>query len=465
MFQNGALVVNSLPQTQSLSSVPTGLQAASVNSLLETPVATSTPVQQTASLNLNDFGGMVIASATSQFVVEGALSGDLAINNNVVTSGFDTVYTVPDMIQAGDTSGLNLVSQSALFDASLVNDTDVVMTMKSFDDVVDNKSLAGFLEKNYALGNNEAFFSDLKEIGNASAFKSTMSNITATDTISRFAHEDLTAMRELNLQMNDKMFANNDKQIYETQGSMNGFSFKNDNHSSATYALGTKRIAPRWKVGYAMSNTTLNTDDDNDTTRRGSLFGVFAPIGYENGGLQMISTPQLAYQRAHYTRKGYNDTSYYGIIEKRIFALMNEARYPVEVTKNFTLTPTVEFNAIAYNQKGSESNKPYALTMPNDNRLSVEAGIGLKATKAFGNVNVNAGLMMYREFADPYDIKMGMRGMEGSFNLYDNTNKYRGVANFGFDYDVNEWNLYGTVQHFMESDTHTNVKTGLKYRF
>ncbi|MBO5997626.1 MAG: autotransporter domain-containing protein, partial [Alphaproteobacteria bacterium] len=122
-------------------------------------------------------------------------------------------------------------------------------------------------------------------------------------------------------------------------------------------------------------------------------------------------------------------------------------------------------NAIAFNQRGSEGNKAYALTMPSDNQLSVEAGLGLHANKQIGNVNLNAGLMVYKEFADPYNVKMGMRGMDGSFNLYDDTNEYRGVATFGFDYDVNEWNLYGTVQHFMESDTHTNVKTGLKYKF
>ena len=73
----------------------------------------------------------------------------------------------------------------------------------------------------------------------------------------------------------------------------------------------------------------------------------------------MISTPQIGFARGHYTRKRYNGTSYEGVIEKRIFALMNEARYPMTVGK-VEIAPTVEFNAIAYNTKGSEDEKAYA---------------------------------------------------------------------------------------------------------
>ncbi len=78
LFQDGALIVtnNSQNSPMSVSSV------------------------KPASLNLNDFGGTVVASDTSQFIVEGSISGDLAINNNVIENGFDTTYSVKNMIQA-----------------------------------------------------------------------------------------------------------------------------------------------------------------------------------------------------------------------------------------------------------------------------------------------------------------------------------------------------------------------------
>lgn len=371
----------------------------------------------------------------------------------------------------GDASLLSLESASYMFDANFeenasnANGLNIVMQKKDFDTIVENKSLANFLENNYVMGNNEAFFDEIKAIGNAVAFTSAMNGLIGQDTIARFNHEDLTAMREISLQMNETMFANSDKPFFETQGKVDGFAFKNNNNSSGQYALATKRISPRWKIGYAMSKTDIKTEDNNDSNRNNEMFQVFAPIGYENGGLKLISTPQIGFARGHYTRKGYNDESYKGVMEKRIFALMNEARYPVKVMGGFELAPTVEFNAIAYNQKGGEDKKEYSLTMPSDNQLSVEAGFGLHANKQIGNVKFNAGLMMYKEFADPYNVKMGMNGMEGSFNLYDNTWEYRGVASFGFGYDVDMLNIYGKVQQFIENDNYTNVKAGIKYSF
>ncbi|MBO5997513.1 MAG: hypothetical protein J6P93_03210 [Alphaproteobacteria bacterium] len=442
---------------------------------LSTTALSTTQSESPKVVTLNS-GVNYISEGNASFEAEGNIvSGSVIAGLSNVMDGNSFVYTADGrgngaIIGNGDSSMLSLDSASYLFDASFqtnannANGFDIVMTMKSFDDVVDNKSLASFLTNNYAAGNNEAFFSELKSFGDAAAFTSAVNSIMASDVITKFAHEDISAMREINFTMNAAMFANDDKQVFETQGTVNGFNFKDNNNSSGQYALGTKRISPNWKVGYAMSKANINTDNDNDTTRHNEMFHVFAPIGYERNGIKLISTPQIGFARGHYTRKGYNDTSYNGVIEKRIFALMNEARYPIEVG-SFEIAPTVEFNAIAFNQRGSEGNKAYALTMPSDNQLSVEAGLGLHANKQVGNVNLNAGLMVYKEFADPYNVKMGMRGMDGSFNLYDDTNEYRGVATFGFDYDVNDWNLYGTVQHFMESDTHTNVKTGLKYKF
>lgn len=68
-------------------------------------------------------------------------------------------------------SDLHLQSQSALFNASLAeNGHDVNLTMKSFDEVVKNKSLANFLQNNYAAQNNENLFSSLKLNGGVAMY-------------------------------------------------------------------------------------------------------------------------------------------------------------------------------------------------------------------------------------------------------------------------------------------------------
>ena len=431
---------------------------------------TSGVIETSGSINFASFGGKTIALPEAQFISAMSISDDLYLSPEFVKNTFDNVVVAKDMIHALDVSGLRLVSDSVLFTAKLAdNGSDVVMTRRSFNDLVANKSLAGFLEANYAAGNGEGFFNMLKNIGTASEFAGTLSDITAKDTFSRFAYEDLTAMREVNFAMNEAMFANDDKPLFETTGSVNGFGFKSDNNSQSQYALATKRVSPRFKVGYAMSNTTLNSDDDNDTTRRNQLFQVFAPIGYERAGVKLISTPQIGFARGHYTRASDGNGSYKGVIEKRTFALMNEARYPMSFGK-YEVAPTVEFNAIAYNQKGREDAKAYALTMPSDTNVSIEGGVGLRLSRAAevghdSKLSMTAGVMMYREFADPYNIKMGMQGMEGSFELYDERSPYRAVASFGFGYDLGSVNMYGSIQHYMQSDTYTKAKAGFKLGF
>ena len=434
---------------------------------------TSGTLSSEGTLNLNAFSpdgtGSVSLIKGGKLEAENIV-GNLHIDASNVKGGFANDYTVESAIHAPDVSGLRLMSDSVLFTAKLAdNGSDVVMTRRSFNDLVANKSLAGFLEMNYAAGNGEGFFNMLKNIGTASEFAGTLSDITAKDTFSRFAYEDLTAMREVNFAMNEAMFANDDKPLFETTGSVNGFGFKSDNNSQSQYALATKRVSPRFKVGYAMSNTTLNSDDDNDTTRRNQLFQVFAPIGYERAGVKLISTPQIGFARGHYTRASDGNGSYKGVIEKRTFALMNEARYPMSFGK-YEVAPTVEFNAIAYNQKGREDAKAYALTMPSDTNVSIEGGVGLRLSRAAevghdSKLSMTAGVMMYREFADPYNIKMGMQGMEGSFELYDERSPYRAVASFGFGYDLGSVNMYGSIQHCMQSDTYTKAKAGFKLGF
>ena len=107
-------------------------------------------IMQAQSLNLGSMGGNVVAGLGSQFVVDNELSGDLNISSDIVAQGNQTTYIAQNMIDAGDVSGLNVRSASAMFNASLAdNGHDVVMTMKDFDSLTDNASLAAFLKNNF----------------------------------------------------------------------------------------------------------------------------------------------------------------------------------------------------------------------------------------------------------------------------------------------------------------------------
>ena len=422
-------------------------------------------------MNLDSFGGNVMAGLGSQFVVDNALSGDLNISSNLVQNGNQTTYIAENMIDAGDVSGLNVRSASAMFNASLAdNGHDVVMQMKDFNELTDNASLAAFLKNNYTNGNGAELFSTLKSLDNMSAFNSTLSGLTGLNTFTQFAHEDLSAMREISFSMNNKLFENSSRDSFDISDSTGYFSFSNDrNGGSGRYGISSDKISDNWKLGYGMAMANINTGDGDSMHRQNNLWLFYMPATYTNDDIELVVAPKAGFAHSEYNRRGYNNINYDGYIEKRIFGLMNDLRYPLTFG-NWTFAPDLAFNAIIYDQSGCEEEQEFSLIIPDDRTVSVETGLGFytryeKQLSDGSKFKLNSGLMLYREFGDTYDIKLGMRGMDGTFNLYNNDYEYRGAASLGFDYMSGYLHLYGNAQYFMDNDNYMNFKGGFGYRF
>ncbi|MBR1840772.1 MAG: hypothetical protein IJ778_01410 [Alphaproteobacteria bacterium] len=421
------------------------------------------------SLNLNDFGGTVVASNTSQFVVEGAISGDLAINNNVVENGFDTTYSVKDMIQASDTDGLNLQSQSVLFDAKLENNTDAVMTMKAFNDVVENNSVADFLQNNYASSNNEDLFKALKSAENVAELNSNIDDLLGKNMLSHMAFEDLSMLREVSLNMNNHLFEKEGSFAFGENISPSGYD--NKFGSISRYSLNGFNNG-KTSFGLGVSITDIHTvESKKDNRRYDRNFMMSMPVGHKTHGFELISTPKLGYAHGTYKRKGFNDMVYDGKIQRRTFALMNEARYPLNF-KGVRLFPSTEFNMIGYNIKGHEDSQQYALRMKSQNHYSVEAGLGLMAQKEFKpykghKFNVNGGVAVYHEFSNPYELEVGMSDMDGYYKLQDEKRgENRTVVRFGFDYSLKDkMNVSANLMTNIDHEYRSGANIDLKYNF
>ncbi|MEE6207624.1 MAG: autotransporter outer membrane beta-barrel domain-containing protein, partial [Alphaproteobacteria bacterium] len=432
-------------------------------------IQTGTMSANTASLNLNDFGGTVVASDTSQFVVEGAISGNLAINNSVVENGFDTTYSVKDMIQAQDTGGLNLQSQSALFDATLQNNTDAVMTMKAFNDVVENSSVADFLQNNYAANNNEDLFKTLKSASSVAQLNSNIDDLFGKSMLSRMAFEDLSMLREVNFDMNNHLFEKEGTFAFGENISPSGYD--NNVGSVGRYSLNGYNNG-KLSFGFGISITDVRTGDRHGDNRRFDRnFMMSAPIGHRTRGFELITTPKMGYADGVYDRKGLNNITYDGKIQKRMFALMNEARYPLDFG-GVKLVPSAEFNMIGYNIKGHEDKEQYALRIKSQNHYSVEAGFGLMAEKEFKpfknhKFNINGGVAVYHEFANPYQLKVGMNDMDGYYKLQDEKRSdNRTVVRFGLGYELKD-NIDVSTSWLTNIDREyrTDANLDLKYRF
>lgn len=422
-------------------------------------------------MNLNSMGGNVVAGFGSQFVVENELSGDLNISSELVQNGNQTTYIAENMIDAGDVSGLNVRSASAMFNASLAdNGHDVVMQMKDFNELTDNASLATFLANNYANGNGSDLFVTLKSIDNMSAFSSTLSGLTGLNTFTQFAHEDLSAMREISFSMNNKLFENSNRDSFDISDSTGYFSFSNShNGGNGQYGISSDKISDNWKLGYGMAMANINTGNGDNMHRQNNLWLFYMPATYTNDGYELVVAPKAGFAHSEYNRRGYNNINYEGYIEKRIFGLMNDLRYPLTFG-NWTFAPDLAFNTIVYEQSGREDEQAFSLIIPDDRTISVETGLGFytkyeKQLSNGGKFKLNSGLMLYREFGDTYDIKLGMRGMDGTFSLYNNDYEYRGAASLGFDYTDGHLHLYGNAQYFMDDGNYMNFKGGINYRF
>ena len=424
-----------------------------------------------SAFDFDSMNGNVVATNGAQFIAENDISGTLNLSSDIVTDGFDTTYVAENMIQAGDTSKLTLRSGSAMFDAKLAdNGNDVVMTMKSFDTLSDNKSLAAYLTDNYTKGTSAEFFGGLKSGANMAEFNNILNGLSGLNAFTQFDREDMSAMREINFSMNQQMFMNGDRDEYQVSGAMEHFSFSNSsNGGSGSYGISNSRMSDNWKLGYGLAMANIGTNDDFGTSRSNQIGLFYMPMTYTNDNIEFISTPRVGFAKSHYSRRGYNNMNYDGYIEKQIFGFNNDLRYPMTFG-NWTIAPDLGFNAIMYRQSGHESDQAFSLIIPADEIYSVEAGFGLFTKYEHkldnGSLRFNSGVMLYRELADTYNMKLGIRGLDGTFNLYDDAeHNYSGAATLGFDYKSGRFSLYGNAQYFVDSDAYTNVKAGFRLHF
>ena len=282
---------------------------------------------------------------------------------------------------------------------------------------------------------------------------------------SRFAFEDLTMLRELNFDINQKLFANEEEYL-STSGSVLSFAFS----GNSRYSLTSQR-SDNCSWGLSVAFSDINSSDSSDHNRRSDkMYNISLPFGYQKKGIDFITTPRIGYAYGTYNRDGFDDKSYEGKVEKQMFGLMNEARYPLTFG-GWTIAPSVEFNLISYQISGYEDKQPYSLKIKSQNNYSVESGLGVNATKQvkFGEkskLNFNVGMAVYHEFADPYKIKLGMNGMSGSFTLRDeNRSDNRAVIRSGFDFTHDNISVIGSLVSYIDKEAQTSAGLDFRYWF
>lgn len=425
----------------------------------------------TTSINTEDLGGGSIVMMSGSNITAPEVSGNLILGADITQGSNNDIYVTPNLV-TGDTQNLSVSSQSAMFSASINNDnstTDGVLTRNSFNSLIDDSSIADYLEHNYTAGNASDLFNKLKQAESLSQLNRNISDLFGQKMLARMTFEDMSMLREINLDMNDNMFK--EEGAFALSGTVSPSSYANNVGSIGRYALnGFNHGKTSYALGISISDVSTY-DDDKENSRSDRSFVMSAPIGYKTRGFELITSPKIGYAYGEYNRNGLDGT-YNGKVYKRMYALMNEARYPLNWGK-MKFTPSAEFNMIGFNVKGSEDNqKPYYLRIKPQRHYSVETGIGLTAEKEFSlyklhNFKINGGLAFYHEFANPYELDVSMSEMDGTYRLHDEKrHDNRTVVRFGFDYELGEdVDVSASLLSNIDGEYRTDAACDIKYHF
>ena len=97
-----------------------------------------------------------------------------------------------------------------MFNAT-TKDKDVILTRNNFNDLLENKDLANFFEKNYEEKQNLSLFDKLKEAKSLQALTKTTNNLTGNDIIPTFKRQNKIVQQNISQTFDDNLFNQEDK--------------------------------------------------------------------------------------------------------------------------------------------------------------------------------------------------------------------------------------------------------------
>ena len=453
---------NSLSVPMLLSATNSGTIINSGLITTNSALAFSASTDDTSSVNIANGGSFKALS----------FSGNVVADSDITLGGFENEYTNQNSF-VGEDLGLNITSGSYLFNADkALNDngnTDVIMSKKDFASVVENSSLADFLENNYAEKNNENLFNSLKSAENSAQFNQNLNDLFGNNLMSNLTFEDLNTLREMNFAMNDNLTEQKKGTFSLADGVeiVKGQKFGSSSHFALNgYSDGKTSVA----VGLAVANVQADNKSKNSNKLDKNIM-LSMPVSHKTHGFELITSPKLGYARGSYEREGLNGENYDGTVERKTFALMNEARYPFKFN-GVKIVPNAEFNMIGFNIKGREDTKQYSLNIDSQNHYSVESGVGFNLEKEFtpnkdSVLKISGGMSFYKEFADPYDLKIGMNEMNGNYKLKDEKHgDKRTVLRFGAGYNIKEnLDISAILRTNIDREYRTDTGLSLNYHF
>ncbi len=408
-----------------------------------------------------------------------ALKGTVTADANITQSGFDTTYRNNDSF-VGEDAGLNIVSGSYMFNAEKAanesGNTDVIMTMKSFNETVANKELAAYLSTNYTAQKGEEVFNTLKGAVNASAFDMALNREFGFSMIPNLAKQDLDLLSNINRAANDDILAQTNEinrakvnvmayqQEFDGKQNVSGYKDK----VTAVYGFSDYQIASNWRAGFGAAAARSDSDFDDGSSRYNNVLEVFAPLTYTNDNFRAMAKPKVGFGKGHYSRSG-ADKAYKADLTNYYYGVDAEARQTIDVDVA-QLEPIAGANITEVKVDGLKENNG-GLKADSDKVTSVQSVIGMDIKKDFDlgkeqSVLLTAGGRYFHEFGSKYSTMATMDNMLGSYQISSNRlQRNSGLLTVKAQYDYKKLSLSAAVNAPLEQKSNVYYLFNLGYKF
>ena len=426
--------------------------------------------------SMGDGSGEVIAGKDGTIKAD-EVSGNLVAGSDITTGSNEDEYINENSVIA-DKIEVDLTSGSAMFGSALLkqnNSGSILMTRKSFNEIMDDKDLAQYLEQNYQNNNRIDLFDELKGANDNNKLYATANTLLGRDFLPLIALQNQQRVRHFNNTMEDLVL---DNDTIEDERSVGSF-IRYHNEQEATNTLPEyedqvtgvsilfdKAINPNYRFGTGIGLYNAYTDFDSNQTRRDNILQLYLTNRFDYDGWGALVMPFAGYGHGEYKNVYLNkkyepdfNTWYLGL-NNRIF-LKNKFG-------NLELNPTAELNINNIYQDTIKENKH--ITLKGKNSLSAETGIGVyaKHTTDFGEngkLDIRAGAMYYRELNHNTfdDTTAKMFGMDGTYDVlaYQN-DRNRTELSIKAEYKINKWTAFAEAKHNFQDNDNSTVNIGIK---
>lgn len=407
------------------------------------------------------------------------LSGKVMADADITQKGFAQEYR-NDNSFIGQDDGLNIVSGSYMFNAkkeqNSSGNTDVVMTMKSFDDIVANKNLSDYLTQNYADKKGETTFNLLKGLSSAHTFNTAINKEFGFSMLPNLAKQDLDVIKNIHQVVNDNALITTNEAnrsvvnilTYQQKiGNKQNVSGYKDN-VKAVYGFNDYKIAQNWRVGYGATAARSDSDFNDDSNRYNNMLEIFAPIIYSHNNFRVLAEPKAGFSKGHYRRNG-AEKIYKADSTNYFYGIDLETKYTID-TNIAQLEPIAGFNINNLKMdKLEESNN--GLKIDNDNVSSVQSVIGLDIKNKVDiskdkSLTVVAGGRYFHEFGNKYSTTATMQDMNGFYEIKSNRfQRNSGLLMMKAQYDYKKLSVSATVNAPIEHKNSIYYLFNLGYKF